>query len=84
MGTETPERKYTGFPEEKLLIFFIGEVLVQARTSFGLELIAVSDNGFNTDYPKWENSKVVRWDNPEYFSEEFKKTVNIYITCKQI
>src|SRR5208282_4260104 len=53
-----------------------GEVLVKGDTAQGRRYVAITADGYLTDYPlMYDHNKQVVWDNPEWFSEEFKASV---------
>lgn len=67
---------YTTFPNESLVYRHPnGEVLVTAYTATGRAFVAVTKDGYRTDYPVLESlagSSIVRWDNPEWFTKGFR------------
>lgn len=69
--------KYTTFPNETLLYKHPnGEALVMADTVSGRSFIAVTQDGFLTDYPVLERlsgSCTTRWNNPEWFTKGFRE-----------
>lgn len=70
---------FTTFQNEQLLYQHPnGEVLVIADTAMGRSFVAVTKDGFRTDYPIFERlagSSTTRWDNPEWFTKGFRDKV---------
>lgn len=75
--TAVPEKKFTTFPNEELLYEHPnGEALVAADTATGRAFVAVTKDGYRTDYPVFERlsgSSTTRWDNPEWFTKGFRE-----------
>ena len=66
---------YTTFKDEVLMYRHPnGEALVSTRAGHkdGRQFVAVTADGFRTDYPHWDTVSSVRWDNPEYFTKGFR------------
>jgi hypothetical protein len=65
---------YTTFPNEKVLVQSNGCTLVECDALHrpGRQYVAVTRDGFRTDYPHW-NGTYVGWDNPEWFPVTFRE-----------
>jgi hypothetical protein len=69
---------YTTFPDERLVYRHRnGEALVTAIVLSKRSYVAVTRDGYRTDYPHTydgpaSNDTRVFWDNPEYFTKGFK------------
>lgn len=70
--------KYTTFPDERLVyVHRNGEALVTAIVLEKRSYIAVTRDGFRTDYPYCYDGSAsadarIFWDNPEWFTQGFK------------
>lgn len=57
-----------------------GEALVSVSRENGAPFfVAVTRDGFRTDYPMWDGVSMVRWDHPEWFTKAFRARVARYI-----
>ena len=64
---------HTAFPNEKVLYSHpTGETLCETDGRRGRQFVAVASDGFRTDYPISSGFSVL-WDNPEYFTADFRK-----------
>ena len=69
---------YSTFPDESLVYLHRnGEALVTATIAGKRSYVAVTRDGFRTDYPccYYGNDPRVFWDNPEYFTKGFRDRV---------
>jgi hypothetical protein len=66
---------YTTFPNEKVLVQANGCTLVECDALHrpGRQYVAVTRDGFRTDYPHWDGVSHVVWDNPEWFPVTFRE-----------
>lgn len=65
---------HTTFPNEEVLLTMPnGEVLVRtdALHRLGKQFVAVTRDGFRTDYPYFDTVRTTCWDNPEWFTKKF-------------
>lgn len=76
-----PAKVYTTFPDEILVYLHRnGEALVTANIQGKRSYVAVTRDGYRTDYPYQYNGPAsndtrVFWDNPEWFTQGFKAQV---------
>lgn len=74
--------KFTTFQNEKVILKHGREVLVEVDDAREANkgkrmMVACHKDGFRTDYPLFYGERV-QWDNPEWFSNEFKEKVREY------
>ena len=65
---------YTTFEDERAVyVHPNGEALVTATINGKRDYVAATKDGFRTDYPIDYGNGQVGWDNPEWFTQGFKK-----------
>ncbi len=75
---------YTTFADEKLVYLHRnGEVLVTATIHGYRVYVAVTKDGYRTDYPIDIGKGQVSWDNPEWFTNGFKNKAIKAITTRK-
>jgi hypothetical protein len=78
---------YTTFEDEKLVFQLPnGEALVTATIAGKREYVAAAKDGYRTDYPYMypnDDTHTVYWDNPEWFTKDFKKKAIRAIVARQ-
>jgi len=76
----------TTFANEKRLLTVGRECLVEVDKAAGAPgrmLVAVTRDGFRTDYPITYESGAVAYDNPELFSKRFKERAKRFILANR-
>lgn len=72
--------QYTTFKNETVILKRGKEVLLEtAHCNGGRQFVALARNQFNTDYPLRYDDGKLGWDNPEYFTPEFRAMVRMAI-----
>lgn len=73
----------TTFIGEKRLLTVGNEALVSVirpnTSNQARMLVAITCDGFRTDYPIAYDSGKIGWDNPEWFGERFKERARVHI-----